>query len=374
MQRSNQHGPTADARTRALERFTRLAGAAPTVIARAPGRVNLIGEHTDYSEGFVLPVAVNADLVICARARADDNIRIVSADASFESQFKIGNHPFQRSAQYVGGVAALLSAATGVKTGADLVLSSDVPSGVGLSSSAALEVATARALLRLWQADLPVRDIVTLCRRAELEWAGVQCGVMDQAIVAMAVEGHGLLLDCRSLDARPVPIPENAAILVVDSGADRSLASSAYNDRVRETKEAAERLGVPALRDADSSSVEQLPETLRRRARHVISENTRALAFASSRELRERGSLMSASHTSLRDDFEVSSPALDAIFQAANSIDGVYGAKLTGAGFGGCVVLLADAEQAEAVAAALLSRVTARSVYRFQPAGGASAE
>ena len=250
MQRgAHSQATTANARTRAIERFRRLAGAAPTVVARAPGRVNLIGEHTDYSDGFVLPVAVDADLVICARARADDNIRIVSANASFESQFKIGNRPFQRTAQYVGGVAALLSAATGVKAGADLVLSSNVPSGVGLSSSAALEVATARALLRLWQADLPVRDIVTLCRRAELEWAGVQCGVMDQAIVAMAVEGHGLLLDCRTLEATPVPIPENAAILVVDSGADRSLASSAYNDRVRETKQAAELLGVPALRE-----------------------------------------------------------------------------------------------------------------------------
>lgn len=365
------------ARERAIRRFRQLAGTEPTVVARAPGRVNLIGEHTDYNDGFVLPAAVDVDLVVCGRARSDGMIRITSADARIDVRFPVGGPSRARWAQYVAGVAALLAEAVGARGGAELVLASDVPSGVGLSSSAALEVATARALLQLANAELPIRDIVALCRRAELEWAGVHCGVMDQAVVAMGRAGHGLLLDCRSLHVEPVPIPDSAALLVVDSGADRSLAGSAYNDRVRECAEAAALLGVANLRDAAGSAIESatLPELLMRRARHVVTENARTLAFANALrtgDLVTCGALMNASHASLRDDYEVSSPALDRLMQAAVETNGVHGAKLTGAGFGGCVVVLTAADQAAAVRESLLSRTRARSVHRFRPADGAT--
>ena len=334
------------ARQRAESAFRRIFGHPPEAAARAPGRVNLIGEHVDYNEGLVLPVAIDLDVVACARARADGMLVVHADDLGQTSTLQIDAADAAGWAAYVVGVAALLQSAGVPVPGADIAFAGDIPLGAGLSSSAALEAAIALAVLRLGNAAMEPLQIAQLCREAESRWAGVSCGIMDQFAALLSRADHAMLLDCRSLETRFIPWPPSVAIVVTDSSVSRELAASAYNDRVRECADAARHLGVATLRDADTGLLaarDHLPETLFRRARHVITEIARARSFAAALqagELERCGELLNQSHASLRDDYEVSSPQLDKLVAIAQSMPGVLGSRLTGAGFGGCTVTL----------------------------------
>ncbi|HTZ05515.1 MAG TPA: galactokinase [Gaiellaceae bacterium] len=304
---------------------------------RSPGRVNLLGEHTDYNDGFVLPVAIDLFTTVRLRPRGDDLVTVEASDLGERDAFRLD--AIDRTGtwrDYVRGVVRLLR----LRSGAELHIASELPRGAGLSSSAALETAVARAL-----SDLSPRELALLCRRAENEFVGVSCGIMDQFTVANAKAGHALLLDCRDLSFEHIPIPPEIRIMVCDSHVDRRLADSAYNERRDACARAAAGLGVPALRDAGLGQLERLPADLRRVARHVVTENARVLEGAaelSAGNLGAFGALMNESHASLRDDFDVCPPALDTLAAAVRGIPGCYGCRLTGAGFGGCTVALVD--------------------------------
>jgi galactokinase len=335
-------------------------------VARAPGRVNLIGEHTDYNEGFVLPVAIDRFTTVAARRRADGRVTVEATDLGETDSFALD--AIERTgtwADYVRGVVALVAPAHGIS----LRISSDVPRGVGLSSSAALEVAVGRAL-----SDLPGPELALLAQRAENDFVGVQCGIMDQFTAANARAGHAMLLDCRDLSYRHIPIPDGVAIVVCDSRIERRLAASGYNERRAACEEAAALIGVPALRDARLEDVERLPAPLRKRARHVVSENERTVAAAAEFEagnLDAVGRLMDDSHRSMRDDYEIVPAELDRLAAAARAVNGCFGARLTGAGFGGCAVCLVDAGATEAVRGA--AEELGATVYVFTAAAGVSA-
>jgi galactokinase len=335
-------------------------------VTRAPGRVNLIGEHTDYNEGFVLPCAIDRETVVEARPRDDDVVTVDATDLGEDDRFTIATS--ERTGtwrDYVRGVVWLL----GPGRGADLRISSDVPRGAGLSSSAALEVAVGHAL-----SDLPGPELALLAQRAENEFVGVQCGIMDQFAVALARAGHALLLDCRDLSYRHVPIPGGVAILVCDSHVERRLATSGYNDRRAACERAAALLGVRALRDATLDRLRELPPDLRKRARHVIEENERTVAAATELEagnLDAVGALMDDSHRSMRDDYEIVPPELDALAAATRAVPGCYGSRLTGGGFGGATVSLVAEESVEAAARA--AEGLGATVPRCRAAAGALA-
>jgi galactokinase len=358
----------------ARQEFAREFGAgAQPVLAVAPGRVNLIGEHTDYNDGFVLPMAIDRYIVVAFAPRADRVLRVHSCefrqtrDLSIETlERRTAIDPSRRSGRggwfgYVAGVAWAMLGAGYHLCGADMAIVSDLPAGSGLSSSAALEIAIARALAGVSGLTLDAHDAARLAQRAEHEFAGVACGIMDQLLVATAREGHALLVDCRSLDVRHVPIPESARILVFDSGVRRELSSSAYNDR----RAACERVvaalrqrysWVHALRDADDALLAEVAGSLApvdvRRASHVVAENRRPLELAAAFEandLERAGRLMMHSHASLRDLYDVSSPELDALVDLAIEQPGCTGARLTGAGFGGCAIALVEAGSIERV-------------------------
>ncbi len=325
----------------------------PDIVARAPGRVNLIGAHVDYNGGFVLPVAIDRDVVVAARRREDRRVLAVAADFRGRDAFALDGleHAGTGWAAYVRGVAALLEAAGTRLAGAEIAIAGDVPAGAGLSSSAALEVACASALLALAGRSIAFPELAGLCRRAEVEWAGVHCGIMDPFVAALGRADHALFLDCRSLEYRHIPVPAGARVIATDSGVRRQLQRSAFNDRVRETREAAARLGIVELRDISPVAFDrrapELPEPLRRRARHVVHEieRTRLAARAlEDRDLARFGALMAESHASARDDYEVSVPELDALVAAATTVDGVYGTRLSGGGFGGCTVSIVAGE------------------------------
>ena len=315
-------------------------------VGRAPGRVNLIGEHTDYNDGFVLPVAIDRYTTVAARERADRRVTVEATDLGETDSFDLDAITRTATwADYVRGVVKELERTHGI----DLVISSDVPRGAGLSSSAALEVAVGRAL-----SDLPGPQLAVLAQRAENDFVGVQCGIMDQYTSANARAGHALLLDCRDLSYRHIPIPPEVAIVVCDSRMERRLARSGYNDRREACEAASRRLGIRALRDANLEDVETLPAPLRRRARHVVSENDRTLAAArelESGDLEAVGRLMDESHRSMRDDYDIVPPLVDAIAAAARGVDGCYGARLTGAGFGGSAVALVETGAVDGVRA-----------------------
>jgi galactokinase len=314
-----------------------------TATVAAPGRVNLIGEHTDYNDGFVLPAAIDRYTTVAVEPRDDRRLRVESLgetdDVSLDELERTGTWR-----DYVRGVARLVAPAKG----ATLRIESTVPRGAGLSSSAALEVAVGRAL----DAELPGEELAQLCRRAENEFVGVPTGIMDQFASALSRAGHALLLDCRDLSYRHIPLPEEVAIVVCDSRLERRLASSGYAARRRACEEAASLLGVAALRDATLAQVETLPHDLRRRARHVVSENERTLAAADALEhgdMRAVGELMLESHLSMRDDFEIVPAEVDALAVAVRDVDGCRGARMTGGGFGGCVVALVEHEAVGAI-------------------------
>ena len=310
----------------------------------APGRVNLIGEHTDYNDGFVLPAAIDRFTTVTAEPRDDRVVTVDATDLRKRDEFSLD--AIDRTGtwrDYVRGVVALVAPEHGV----DLRIESDVPRGAGLSSSAALEIAVGRAL-----SALPGAELALLAQRAENEFVGVPCGIMDQFCVANARAGHALLLDCRDLSFRLVPVPPGVGIVVCDSRMERKLGESGYAERRAACEEAARLLGFRALRDATLDDVQRLPKQLRRRARHVVSETERTLAAATELEagnLQAVGELMDDSHRSMRDDYEVVPPQLDALAAATRAIDGCYGSRLTGGGFGGCTVSLVDVAAVDAV-------------------------
>jgi galactokinase len=344
---------------RATEVFHASFGAPPEIATIAPGRVNLIGEHTDYNEGFVLPIAVDRYLCVAARGRNDKKVRVVAADLNDSDEFNLGD--LQRDEQvnwrnYPRGVAWVIQQNGIELKGIDAVVASDIPMGAGLSSSAAIEVGFALTFLHFVQVDVPRPTLAQWCQLAEHKFAGVQCGIMDQMIALLGKENHALLLDCRDLSQQLVSLPSGIAFVVADTGVPRTLAASEYNIRRRQCEEAvkwlSETLGRPlkSLRDVTIEELGQvfneMPEPIRRRARHVITENNRVLAFQQAmREgaLKRAGYLLLASHASLRDDYEVSCRELDAMVNALMSVDGVYGARLTGAGFGGaCLAMVRE--------------------------------
>ena len=338
-----------EASGRALRLFRHEFEGEPEALVRAPGRVNLIGEHTDYNEGFVLPAAIDRDLCIALRTRSD---RIVDVCSEGHDGRSIALDRLERLpgdwSDYVRGVAWALTEAGQSPVGWDGAVASDIPVGAGLSSSAAIELAAARAFETTTGYGWEPTEIAVLCQRAENGWVGVASGLMDQLACARGRRDHAILLDCRSMDLDMVPVPDGASIVVLDTGTRRQLHDSPYNDRRRECEAAARALGVGSLRDVPAdrfpSSV-ALTTLLLRRARHVVTENARTLTAAEAMragDARSMGRLMNESHASLRDDFEVSSEALDAIVAAAQGADGCYGARLTGAGFAGCAVALVD--------------------------------
>jgi galactokinase len=325
------------------------------VSARAPGRVNLLGEHTDYNEGFVLPVAIPQATTV--HARLADGYAVRSANLEKSSTFTLDQPPGERFALYSYGCIRELTR-RGIRVPpVELTVESDVPMGVGLSSSAALEVATLRALRSLLAFEMDDVEIARLAQQAEIRYAGVHCGIMDQMACSLARTDKALFLDTRTLERRMVALPADAQTLVVDSGVPRSLAHSGYNARRAECDEAARRLGVSALRDVhDEMALDALPAPLAKRVRHVTSENQRVLRAVEGVSADVFGQLMSASHVSLRDDFEVSTPELDALVDALEAEAGVYGARLTGAGFGGACVALCRAGAAREAGTRALAR------------------
>lgn len=329
----------------------------------APGRVNLIGEHTDYNDGFVLPMAIDRRTYVAAALRDDRWVRCRSQEFAGAIEFELSEDltPAGDWADYIRGVAACLLRDGAALRGADLLIASEVPVGAGLSSSAALEIAAGFALLRL--AEQPV-DRLALARagqRAEQEFAGTQCGIMDQFIAAHAREGHALPLDCRSEEARAIPLDlSRTRIVVCNSMVRHNLAAGEYNRRRAECEEGVDRLaahlpGVQSLRDVELEEfdlvADSLPERIRRRCNHVLTENARTLAAVEALEagdLARFGQLMDASHESLREDYEVSCRELDLLVEIARRIPGVLGARMTGGGFGGCTVNLVDADRVAA--------------------------
>ena len=400
-------GGRQDARERAVLGFRSRFGSEPALLARAPGRVNLIGEHTDYNDGFVLPMALDRSAWLALKPRSDGRVRLVAADLEDEGEFTLAELDTAsapaRSAEhrsswldYPRGVAWSLLEDGHKLQGFDGVLASDVPRGAGLSSSAALELAVAAAFLAGsslaagngdFQRDLlgpnwDARRIALAMQRTENAWIGVNSGIMDQLIGAAAVAGHALLIDCRDLSLTPVPLPPGIAVAVLDTGTRRGLVGSAYNDRRASCDRVAAALGVSALRDVDLHDLERaagLDPVDRRRARHVIEENRRTVeaaeALASDRVSRA-GELMRQSHASLRDLFEVSSAALDAMVAAAEAAPGCLGARMTGAGFGGCAVALVARDELAAFKTATqhgYRRSTGEDAVIYASAAGAGA-
>lgn len=352
-------------RDRARAAFVQAFGREPTHFFRAPGRVNLIGEHTDYNDGFVLPCAINRETVVAARATEGAVLASVAADFGMAiDRMALGNGfapAADEWANYVRGVAVALAEDGIVVPGAELAIAGDVPLGSGLSSSASLEVAVGAALLGLAGESLAPTRLAQLAQRAENDFVGCQCGIMDQLIAARGVEGHALLIDCRSLQCTPVALPDGVAVIIAHSGVRHAHAGGEYNDRRAECDRAAAHYGVKALRDLDGVALETgkagLDETAYRRARHVVTENARTLAAADALaggDLATMGKLMAASHASMRDDFAITVPAVDRLVEiAAGAIGTEGGARMTGGGFGGCIVALCPEGQVTVVTAAI---------------------
>ena len=344
-------------------------GADPALIARAPGRVNLIGEHTDYNDGFVLPAGISRQTLAAAGPRQDARIEIVAGDlkgarAGFSVAEKVLPTTEEPWTNYVRGMAALLPA-EGIKvSGANLAICGDMPQGAGLSSSAALENAVGLALAALsGQPDFDRTRLALTGQKTEHEFAGCNCGIMDQLVSARAKAGHALLIDCRSLEAVAIPLPADLAIMIVHSGVERGLVDGKYNERRRQCEAAARHYGVKALRDLSPERLNAekagLDEVAFRRARHIVTENDRTLAAAkalSADDLVTLGRLMAASHLSMQDDFEITVEPVDRLATLLqHAIGPSGGARMTGGGFGGAVVALMPSDQVDQVRAQVLA-------------------
>ena len=343
--------------------FAELYGGSPAIY-RAPGRVNLIGEHTDYNDGFVMPAALDLCTYVAVTPRADRQFQVYSAN--FKEKYEIdldSIHPGRTNhwSDYVRGVAGVLQSAGYQLRGTNLAITSDVPLGSGLSSSAALEVSTAWALLSNSQLGASPTEIAQMCQKAEHIYVEARCGIMDQFISCHGRAGHALMLDCRSLEFELLPIPPDVRLMVCNTMVKHEHASGEYNTRRRQCEEGVRALaevlpGVRALRDVTLEELEKHRERLNpviyKRVRHVVSENGRvkkAAHLLQAGDVKAFGRLMADSHRSLRDDYEVSVAELDLMVELAKGQTGVHGARMTGGGFGGCTINLVDADHAEQV-------------------------
>jgi len=356
--------------------FEQQFGARPEIFS-APGRVNLIGEHTDYNEGFVLPSAIGFYVRVAVSPRSDRKLLLRSTAFSDQFDFDLDALPTRQLfawCDYVVGVAVMLARAGISLIGANLLVHGEVPIGAGLSSSAALEVASALALLSVASHDLPLTDVAKLCQRAENEFVGARVGIMDQFVSCFGQESHAILLDCRSLEYKLVPIAQNVNFVICNTKVKHELSSGEYNRRREECENAVRVLsktypGVRSLRDVSSEQLSAVASTmdpiLYKRSKHVISENERVILAAErfrAGDLDGVGRLMRESHRSLRDDYEVSCRELDLMVEAAEGLPGYYGGRMTGGGFGGCTVNLADKHHAKIFA----DRVSERYQYETQ--------
>ena len=343
--------------------FAARFGHGPDLVVRAPGRVNLIGEHTDYNDGFVLPCAIGPATMVAVSKRHDNNVEVVAADfGDVGDQFSLeppleGNIE-QPWADYVRGMMLALQNAGYALSGAKIAIAGNLLKGAGLSSSASLAVALGKAMSALTGIDIDNTRLAQIAQRAECDFVGTKCGIMDPLISAQGKAGHALLIDCRSLGLTDVPVPDDVAIMIVHSGVTRGLVDGHYNARRRQCEVAARAMGVPALRDADLDmlAAASLDAVTKKRARHVITENQRTLdsadALAKS-DLATLGMLMAQSHRSMRDDFEITVPPVDALVVMLQKAIGTQGgARMTGGGFGGaCVAVMPSAMVADAQAA-----------------------
>ena len=348
-----------------LTHFAQLMGATPDLAVGAPGRVNLIGEHTDYNDGFVLPAAIGLQSIVAVRRRSDSIVRLIAADfgdavSEFDLAAPIAPDTAQPWSNYIRGVAATMQSDGVEFRGLDMLVAGDIPQGSGLSSSASLSVASAMAFGGLFAPGrFDPTAIALIAQRAECDFVGMRCGNMDQLASAHGLAGHALLIDCRSLDVRPVALPHGLAMLIVHSGIRRGLVDGAYNERRAQCERVAGHFGVAALRDVTPSALDaargDLDPTAWRRARHVVTENERTLAAAKAMEAGDLillGELMALSHASMREDFEITTPAIDRLVaELQRVIGGRGGARMTGGGFGGAVVALVEADAVAAVSA-----------------------
>jgi galactokinase len=330
------------------------------VVARAPGRANLIGEHTDYNGGLVLPIALDLSTYVAGRRAGKVRLTSLHEPGEVVVDTVTGEGPAAGWGLYVAAVVRALLEAGHRPDGIDGVVASDVPLGAGLSSSAALEVAVATALAP----RLKGIELARICQRAENHFVGVASGLMDQLSSVSGRAGNALLIDCRSYEIELIPVPSSVAVLVIDSGVRRDLATSGYNDRGRECRDAAAALGVETLRDASMADLDRLAAepVLLRRARHVITENDRVVATAAALRAsrpHELTAIWHESHRSYSADFDASTPEIDELVRAAENADGVVASRLTGGGFGGCTVHLVVADRAEAAALSILDRYRA---------------
>ena len=351
-------------------KFEQMFGPGPRLF-RAPGRVNLIGEHTDYNDGFVLPMAIDREAAVAIRKRDDRIVRVHTVNYDETAELDLDTENERKKGfwlNYFEGVARILESKGTKLTGADMLIWSDVPGGAGLSSSAALEVVTGLALTEIAGAKVDRVTLAEVGQQTEHEYVGANVGIMDQFVSANAQAGHALLLDCRSLEFENVPLDTSeVAVVICDTNVKHELASSAYNTRRSECEQAVEILkaslsGIQKLRDVNVDQFEkyadQLPDPVRRRARHVVTENARTLKAASAlkkNDLAEFGRLMWQSHDSLRYDYEVSSPELDVMVDIAKGTEGVLGGRMTGGGFGGSTVNLVERKHCESFTEKIMS-------------------
>jgi len=350
-----------EARNNLAAAFSKRFGGISRVF-RAPGRVNLIGEHTDYNDGFALPAAIDRYTWVAIGPRSDASLHVFSENLKQAAEIDVHEkNPVaqNRWSDYVQGVAVMLQA-SGIKLrGANLLIHSDVPSGSGLSSSAALEVSVGKALLAIADREIGLLELAKLCQRAENEFVGARCGIMDQFAACFGRAGHAILLDCRSLQGSALPLPANISMVICNTMVKHEHSGGEYNARRAQCEEGARLLknwnpAVKALRDVSLNDLEahrvDLPEVIYRRCRHVIGENARVLDTV--KALREEnpaaiGNLMAESHRSLRDDFEVSCKELDMMVELAGKAEGTIGARMTGGGFGGCSINLVESAKVE---------------------------
>lgn len=337
--------------------FEQVFGASPASTASAPGRVNLLGEHTDYNDGFVLPTAIPQRTTVQLGFNPQGQHHFYSVELDQRVSISKADHTPSGFASYIFGCIRLLEREGYSVPPINLHVSSTVPIGCGLSSSAALEVATLRGLRSLLNLDINDLRIAQLAQQAEIHYSGVQCGIMDQMASSLADPKHLLFLDTRTLARQIIPFPPDTEILVIDSGIPRTLAGSSYNQRRAECEQAAHLLGVKALRDiTNPQTVTELPQPQRRRAHHVITENNRVLEVLQGVSAQRFGELMNASHASLRDDYQVSVPPLDTLVAMLQETPEVFGARLTGAGFGGACVALVVAGKGQILAPDIIQR------------------
>jgi galactokinase len=366
--------------------------AAEPRLFRAPGRVNLIGEHTDYNDGFVLPMAIDSETAVAARANDSSRVRVHSLNMKETAEFELDKPgPKQRGIwlDYIEGVAQVLLERGLQVRGADMVIASDIPTGAGLSSSAALEISTGLALLAVSGIEVDMVELALAGQQAEHSYVGIKCGIMDQLVVACGRKGHALFIDCRSLEMTQIPFETaNTAVVICDTQVKHELSSSEYNTRRAECEQGVEILkgvlpGIRALRDVSIADYlrheEILPEPIRSRCRHVVTENERTLLARNAlrtNDFYEMGQLMRRSHESMRDDFQISCLEIDLLVDIASSISGVFGARMTGGGFGGCTVNLVRRERLENFkeqVAAEYNKATERipPIYISDPGAGA---